>query len=97
MYRNCDRLVHLRAFHDARYCTVSKRFPQYRVRTGPILSSTSSRGRRGYEVIQRAFWDENLFVRVSGDTIALSSPLIVSESDLADIIQRIRRVLHKLN
>jgi beta-alanine--pyruvate transaminase len=48
-------------------------------------------------VIQRAFWDENLFVRVSGDTIALSSPLIVSESDLADIIQRIRRVLHKLN
>jgi adenosylmethionine-8-amino-7-oxononanoate aminotransferase len=36
-------------------------------------------------VIQRAFWDENLFVRVSGDTIPLSSPLIVSESDLADI------------
>jgi beta-alanine--pyruvate transaminase len=44
-------------------------------------------------VIQRAFWDENLVVRVSGDTIALSPPLIASESDLADIVERIRRVL----
>jgi adenosylmethionine-8-amino-7-oxononanoate aminotransferase len=62
-----------------------------------LESDPAARGRRGYEVIQRAFWDENLFVRVSGDTIALSSPLIVSELEFADIIQRIRRVLHKLN
>jgi beta-alanine--pyruvate transaminase len=50
-------------------------------------------GRRGYEVIQRAFFDENLVVRVSGDTIALSPPLIASESDLANMVERIERAL----
>jgi beta-alanine--pyruvate transaminase len=54
-------------------------------------------GRRGYEATQRAFWDENLVVRVSGDTIALSPPLIASESGLSDIVERSRRVLHRLN
>jgi beta-alanine--pyruvate transaminase len=53
-------------------------------------------GRRGYEIIQRAFEDENLVVRVSGDTIALSPPLIASENDLADIVERIRRMLQTL-
>jgi beta-alanine--pyruvate transaminase len=48
-------------------------------------------------VIQRAFWDEDLVVRVSGDTIALSPPLIASESDLSDIAQRIRRILKSLS
>ncbi len=48
-------------------------------------------------MIQRAFWDENLVVRVSGDTIALSPPLIASESDLAEIVERIRRVLNTLS
>jgi beta-alanine--pyruvate transaminase len=53
-------------------------------------------GRRGYEVIQRAFWDENLVVRVSGDTIALSPPLIASESDLGDMVERVRRIVQML-
>ncbi|HEX3653535.1 MAG TPA: aminotransferase class III-fold pyridoxal phosphate-dependent enzyme [Rhizomicrobium sp.] len=54
-------------------------------------------GRRGYDIIQRAFHDENLVVRVSGDTIALSPPLIATESDLTDIVERIRSVLHTLS
>jgi beta-alanine--pyruvate transaminase len=53
-------------------------------------------GRRGYEIIQRAFRDENLVVRVSGDTIALSPPLIASESDLSDIVERVFRILERL-
>jgi beta-alanine--pyruvate transaminase len=54
-------------------------------------------GRRGYEIIQRAYWDENLVVRVSGDTIALSPPLIASESEIAEIVEKIRRVLQMLH
>jgi beta-alanine--pyruvate transaminase len=54
-------------------------------------------GRRGYEIIQRAFLDENLVIRVSGDTIALFPPLIASESDLGDIIARIGKVLLSLS
>jgi beta-alanine--pyruvate transaminase len=62
-----------------------------------LESDPAAPGRRGYEVIQRAFFDESLVVRVSGDTIALSPPLIATESDLANIAQRVRHVLHKLN
>ncbi|HSC20027.1 MAG TPA: aminotransferase class III-fold pyridoxal phosphate-dependent enzyme [Rhizomicrobium sp.] len=62
-----------------------------------LESDPDAPGRRGYEVIQRAFWNENLVVRVSGDTIALSPPLIVSEADLAEIVERIRRILQKLS
>jgi beta-alanine--pyruvate transaminase len=62
-----------------------------------LESDPAAPGRRGYEIIQRAFWDENLVVRVSGDTIALSPPLIAAESDLADTVERIRRMLHILS
>jgi len=54
-------------------------------------------GRRGYDVIQRAFFEENMVVRVSGDTLALSPPLTASEYDLSQIIERIRRVLQTLS
>jgi beta-alanine--pyruvate transaminase len=61
-----------------------------------LESDPAASGRRGYEVIQRAFFDENMVVRVSGDTVALSPPLIASESDLTDIVTRVRRVLQSL-
>jgi adenosylmethionine-8-amino-7-oxononanoate aminotransferase len=61
-----------------------------------LESDPAAPGRRGYDIIQHAFWDENLVVRVSGDTIALSPPLIASEPDLGDMVERIRRVLQKM-
>jgi beta-alanine--pyruvate transaminase len=61
-----------------------------------LESDSAAPGRRGYEIIQRAFSDENMVVRVSGDTIALSPPLIASEEDLASIVAKLRRVLQKL-
>jgi beta-alanine--pyruvate transaminase len=57
----------------------------------------SAPGRRGYDIVQRAFFEENLVVRVSGDTIALSPPLIASESDLTGMVERIRSVLKTLS
>jgi beta-alanine--pyruvate transaminase len=62
-----------------------------------LESDPAAPGRRGYEIIQRAFWDENLVVRVSGDTIALSPPLIATESDLADMVGRLGRVLRTVS
>jgi beta-alanine--pyruvate transaminase len=61
-----------------------------------LESDPAAPGRRGYDVIQHAFFDENMVVRVSGDTIALSPPLIASEADLANIVDRIRRILLRL-
>jgi beta-alanine--pyruvate transaminase len=50
-------------------------------------------GRRGYRAIDKAFFDENLMIRVTGDTIALSPPLIVSEGEIDEIFARLARVI----
>jgi len=54
-------------------------------------------GRRGYDAIKRAFFDEDLVIRVGGDTIALSPPLIASESDIGKIVEGVRAVLARLD
>ncbi|HTT83027.1 MAG TPA: aminotransferase class III-fold pyridoxal phosphate-dependent enzyme [Rhizomicrobium sp.] len=56
----------------------------------------SGPGRKGYEVLARAFAQENLVLRVSGDTIALAPALIASESEIARMIEGLRAVLGRL-
>jgi beta-alanine--pyruvate transaminase len=50
-------------------------------------------GRRGYDAMLTAFNAENLLIRVTGDTIALTPPLIVSEDEIAEIFEKIARVI----
>jgi len=54
-------------------------------------------GRRGYEAIGRAFRDQNLVVRVGGDTIALAPALIASEDDITRMVDGVRAVLMQLS
>jgi beta-alanine--pyruvate transaminase len=54
-------------------------------------------GRRGYETMCRAFADENLLVRVSGDTIALSPALIATESDIGRMTEGLRAALARVS
>lgn len=53
-------------------------------------------GARAYEAMERAFHDHALMVRVAGDTLALSPPLTVTESDIEAIIEGVQRVLHEV-
>ncbi len=53
-------------------------------------------GLRGFEAMRRAFFDEDMVIRVSGDTIALAPALIVSESEIARMVESVRRVLGRL-
>jgi len=53
-------------------------------------------GKRGFEAMRSAFHEQDMMVRVSGDTIALSPPLIISEAEIASIAERFSRVLHTL-
>jgi beta-alanine--pyruvate transaminase len=50
-------------------------------------------GARGYEAIERSYHENDLYVRVAGDTLIVAPPLIASESDIADITERIGKVL----
>jgi beta-alanine--pyruvate transaminase len=54
-------------------------------------------GRRGGEAVRRAFADENMVVRVGGDTIALSPPFIITEDEIGRMVDGIRAVLSKLS
>jgi beta-alanine--pyruvate transaminase len=50
-------------------------------------------GARGYEAMERAFRDEDLMIRITGDTLALSPPLIVSEAQIGEIFDKVARVI----
>ena len=54
-------------------------------------------GRRGYEAMRRCFADENLVVRVSGDTIALAPALIATDADIDRIVEGVRNALKRVN
>jgi beta-alanine--pyruvate transaminase len=50
-------------------------------------------GARAYEVMERAFHEQSLMVRITGDTLAFSPPLIVGEAQIGEIIDKIGRVI----
>ncbi len=50
-------------------------------------------GKRGFDCLNTAFRDHDLMVRVAGDTIALTPPLIVSEDQLGEIIAKVAKVI----
>ncbi len=53
-------------------------------------------GRRGHEAIRRAFFDENIVLRVGGDTIALGPALIAEQSHIERLVGGVERVLRRL-
>jgi beta-alanine--pyruvate transaminase len=50
---------------------------------------------RAYEALTKAF-DQGLLIRVTGDTIALSPPLIISEDQIDELTSRLRAVLRTI-
>ncbi len=55
---------------------------------GIELAPAERPGMRGNDVYRRAF-DNGLLVRVTGDTIALSPPLIISERQIDEIVEKL--------
>jgi beta-alanine--pyruvate transaminase len=44
---------------------------------------------RGFDVFNRCFHEQDLMVRVTGDTIAMSPPLIVQEAHIGQIVEKL--------
>ena len=53
-------------------------------------------GQRGYDALERAFFEHDLYVRFATDTIVTAPPLIASESDIGRIRDRIAALLKTL-
>jgi beta-alanine--pyruvate transaminase len=58
-----------------------------------LASRPDAAGRRAYDAMVHAFNNENIVVRVTGDTIALTPPLIVSESQIGEIFDKVARTI----
>ena len=58
-----------------------------------LASRPDAVGRRAYDAMVKAFNEHNLMVRVTGDTIALTPPLIVSEHQIEEIFGKLAAVI----
>jgi beta-alanine--pyruvate transaminase len=58
-----------------------------------LASRPDAVGERGYEAMERAFQDEDLVIRITGDTLAIAPPLIVNETDIAELFEKTARVI----
>ena len=54
-------------------------------------------GKRGYEAMGRLFSEENLVVRLSGDTLVFAPALVASESDITRMAEAVRSVLGRMS
>jgi beta-alanine--pyruvate transaminase len=62
-----------------------------------LASRAGAPGLRAYEAMERAFAEEDLLIRVTGDTVALSPPLIVGEAQIGEIFDKVARVISALD
>jgi beta-alanine--pyruvate transaminase len=50
-------------------------------------------GKRGFDGLNSAFHDHDLMLRIAGDTLALTPPLIVSEAQIGEIAEKVAKVI----
>jgi beta-alanine--pyruvate transaminase len=58
-----------------------------------LASKPDGFGKRAYAAMDKAFHEHGIMIRVTGDTIALSPPLIVSEDEIAEIFGKVGKVI----
>ena len=58
-----------------------------------LASKPDGFGKRAYAAMEKAFHEHGIMIRVTGDTIALSPPLIVSEDEIAEIFAKVGKVI----
>jgi beta-alanine--pyruvate transaminase len=62
-----------------------------------LASRPDAVGKRAYEVMEKAFRDESAMVRIAGDTLALSPPLVISESQIGELFDKVARAIKAVN
>jgi beta-alanine--pyruvate transaminase len=58
-----------------------------------LASKPDGVGKRAYAAMDKAFADYGILIRVTGDTIALTPPLIVSEAEIGDLFGKVGKVI----
>jgi beta-alanine--pyruvate transaminase len=58
-----------------------------------LASRPDAFGRRAYEAMERAFHDENLMIRSLGETLVLTPPLVIAETQIGEIFEKLARLI----
>jgi beta-alanine--pyruvate transaminase len=58
-----------------------------------LSSRPDQPGKRGFDALNSAFFDNDLMMRVAGDTLALTPPLIISEQQVGEIVEKVAKVI----
>ena len=58
-----------------------------------LASRPDAAGARGYDVFNTCFHEKDLLIRVTGDVIALSPPLILDKSHIDQIFERLAEAI----
>jgi beta-alanine--pyruvate transaminase len=53
-------------------------------------------GKRGYEALDLGYFDYDFMFRAVGDTLALSPPLIVSESEIGEMFDKLAKIIKQV-
>jgi beta-alanine--pyruvate transaminase len=53
-------------------------------------------GKRGWEALNSGFHEHEVLFRIAGDTIALTPPLIVSEDQVGEIVDKVAKVIRSV-
>jgi beta-alanine--pyruvate transaminase len=51
-------------------------------------------GKRAYEAMERGFHEENVMIRSLGETLVLTPPLVISESQIGEIFEKLGRLIN---
>ena len=62
-----------------------------------LASKPDAFGKRAYDSMEKAFHEHGLLFRITGDTIALSPPLIVNDDQIGEIFDKLGKVIRQVN
>ncbi|MCB1528492.1 MAG: aspartate aminotransferase family protein [Hyphomicrobiaceae bacterium] len=60
-----------------------------------LAPSKEGVGVRGFEIMERAFHDHDLYIRVGGDTLIVAPPLIATPCHIAQIRDKLAELIHR--
>jgi beta-alanine--pyruvate transaminase len=58
-----------------------------------LASRPDAVGKRAYEAMERAFHEHDIVVRITGETLALTPPFIISEAEIGETAEKMRAVI----
>ena len=61
-----------------------------------LAPSAVGPGKRGFEAMEESFHRQDLLIRIAGDTIVLSPPLIISDAQVGEVAERVGKTIRAL-